>query len=89
MIERNAELVRQEVNNPKKNWNIIWYCGKMPFYPSNEKVQLIYENMDCDPAICDAIYTFYDRTKKPEFIRRGDGARMVNCIAWRYYNWED
>lgn len=77
------KALRQEVEHG--GWTIIWAGANMPIACLNEPVELIYENMDGAPEICNAIYTYGNNTinRKPYF-RRNDGVGMVNCIAWRY-----
>lgn len=59
----------------------------MPSQFLDEPVELIYEDMDGYPCVCDAIYTDNRENpmfNKPFFKREADGVRMMNCIAWRY-----
>lgn len=48
-------------------------------------LKAMFENMDGYACVCDAIYTCERRIigYTPFFKRKSDGARMVNCIAWR------
>lgn len=81
----NKKRVRKEVE--RGNWTIIWIGADMPCEFLNEKVELMYEDMDGQPCICEAVYT-HDKnafTHTPYF-KRTDGARMMNCIAWRKAN---
>lgn len=69
----------------KEGYTIIWVGAKMPCEFLDEKVELLFENMDGIICTCDAIYT-YDKGSfrhTPYFKRVPDGARMVNCIAWK------
>ena len=78
-IERVRKIVNQD------GWNIIWIGAKMPCEFFDEEVELLYEDMDGQPCICYAIYT-YDKSgfyHNPYFQRKSDGAKMVQCIAWR------
>lgn len=84
MSPDNIKRLRHEVEHG--GWIIIWAGANMPCQFSDEPVELIYEDMDGCPVICNAIYT-YDRgdmLRKPYFKRDTDGVRMMNCIAWRY-----
>lgn len=77
--KRVAKTVRDE------GWTIIWVGAEMPCHFLDPCVLLMYEDMDGQPCICEAIYT-YDKsefTHRPYFKRKSDGARMVNCIAWK------
>ena len=77
------ERVRKIVD--QDGWNIIWIGAKMPCEFLDEEVELLYEDMDSQPCICYAIYT-YDKSgfyHRPYFQRKSDGAKMVQCIAWR------
>ena len=66
----------------KNNFNIIWAGGYMPCYLLNEKVELLYENMDGRMALCDAVYTIDEpRAFNKPYFRRTDGAHMVQCIV--------
>lgn len=69
----------------KGRYTIIWVGADMPCEFLDEKVELIYENMDGVICACDAIYT-YDKNAfghNPYFKRCSDGAHMVKCIAWK------
>ena len=84
MSPDNIKRLRHEVEHG--GWIIIWAGANMPCQFLDESVELIYEDMDGRPAICNAIYT-YDRGDlliKPYFKRDADGVRMMNCVAWRY-----
>lgn len=83
MTTDNRKWLRHEVEHG--GWIIIWAAANMPNEFLDEPVELIYKDMDGRPAICDAIYT-YDRRSAchSPYFQRSDGARMVNCIAWRY-----
>ena len=77
------ERVRKIVD--QDGWNIIWIGAKMPCEFLDEEVELLYEDMDGQPCICYAIYT-YDKSgfyHNPYFQRKSDGAKMVRGIAWR------
>nr|DAJ38212.1 MAG TPA: hypothetical protein [Caudoviricetes sp.] len=79
----NIERVRKIVN--QDGWNIIWIGAKMPCEFFDEEIELLYEDMDGQPCICYAIYT-YDKSgfyHNPYFQRKSDGAKMGRCIAWR------
>ena len=76
---KGAKMVEDE------GWTSIWVGEKMPNQFLDEKVMLLYEDMDGYPAVCEAIYT-YDRGKfnhRPYCRRVSDGARMGNVIAWK------
>ena len=78
----NRKKVRRIVE--EEGWTVIWVGADMPCEFLDEPVYLLYEDMDGYPCICEAIYTF-DREPyyyRPYFKRK-DGARMVNCIAWK------
>lgn len=84
MNDEYKKIVREKVD--AENWNIIWIGGEMPCWLLDEPVELLYEDMDGYPCVCDAIYTS-DRsnpTMVVKYFKRYDGARMMNCIAWRY-----
>lgn len=84
MSPDNVKRLRHEVKHGA--WIIIWAGANMPCEFLDEPVELIYEDMDGCPCICNAIYT-YDRgslLRTPYFKRDKDGVRMINCIAWRY-----
>ena len=77
------ERVRKIVD--QDGWNIIWIGAKMPCEFLDEEVELLYEDMNGQPCICYAIYT-YDKSgfyHNPYFQRKSDGAKMGRCIAWR------
>ena len=77
------ERVRKIVD--QDGWNIIWIGAKMPCEFFDEEIELLYEDMDGQPCICYAIYT-YDKSgfyHSPYFQRKSDGAKMGRCIAWR------
>lgn len=78
MTSETKEKLRRKIES--EGWNIIWACGEMPHW--DEKVELIYDDMDGHPCVCDAIYV---RNKEIGFsyFERADGARMVKCIAWK------
>lgn len=65
----------------------------MPCAFLDEPVELIFEDMDGYPCVCDAIYTYGDSIGRvnahPYFQRSNDGTHMMNCIAWRYRAKED
>lgn len=77
------QRVRDEVE--RGGWTIIWVGAKMPCAFLNEEVELMFENMDGYACVCDAIYTCERQIigYTPFFKRKSDGARMVNCIAFR------
>lgn len=77
--KRVAKIVKEE------DWTIIWVGADMPCQLLDEQVLLMYEDMDGEPCICEAIYT-YDRhyyQHEPYFKRISDGAHMMQCIAWK------
>jgi hypothetical protein len=83
MTDENIKRVREEVK--RGGWEIIWLGAEMPCPFLDEPVFLLYEDMDGNPCICAAIYT-RDRNQvefRPYF-KRDDGAKMVNCIAWKH-----
>lgn len=80
MSPDNRKRLREEVENG--GWIIIWAGANMPVAYLNEPVELIYENMDGQPEVCNAVYTYGD--KRFAHFRRTDGVVMVKCIAWRY-----
>lgn len=82
MTSENQKRVREEVEN--RGWTIIWVAADMPCAFLDEPVELLYEDMDGQPCICEAVYT-YDKSefRLNPYFRRTDGAKMVNCIAWR------
>ena len=78
------ERVRKIVD--QDGWNIIWIGAKMPCEFLDEEVELLYEDMDGQPCICYAIYTYDKKRILPSPIfseKKSDGAKMVRCIAWR------
>ena len=85
MSPDNIKRLRHEVEHG--GWVIIWAGANMPSQFLDEPVELIYEDMDGCPCVCDAIYTYNGENpafNKPFFKREKDGVRMMNCIAWRY-----
>lgn len=86
MTYENKKRLREEVKNG--GWIIIWAGANMPCAYLDEPVELIYENMDGVPEVCDAVYTYGDGGSRmnavPFFKRVADGVHMANCIAWRY-----
>lgn len=59
----------------------IWLCGEMPW--TKDKVSLLYEDMDGFMQECSATYDYDHSNMTKRFFRDSDGARMVNCIAWK------
>ena len=86
MTSENKKCLREEVENG--GWIIIWAGANMPCAYLDEPVELIYENMDGVPEVCDAVYTYGDGGSRmntvPFFKRVADGVHMVKCIAWRH-----
>lgn len=84
MSPDNIKYLRHEVEHG--GWIVIWAGANMPCGLLDEPVELIYENMDGVPMVCDAIYTYGENASfgKPYFKRTADGMHMINCIAWRY-----
>ena len=82
MSPNNRKLVKKEVE--QNGWTIIWVGADMPCEFFDEPVMLLYENMDGQPCVCEAIYT-YDKNafEHRPYFKRTDGARMCNCIAWK------
>lgn len=79
----NRKKVRYEVE--RGNWTIIWVGADMPCAFLDEEVELLYEDMDGQPCICEAIYTCDPSPAPyaPYFKRKSDGIKMSYCIAWR------
>lgn len=85
MRSNNKIVIRQLVE--KEGWTIIWPCGIMPNEYADEQVKLLFEDMDGYVCSCDAVYTYNREDKlshKPYFKRISDGAKMINCLAWKY-----
>ena len=82
MSPDNRKRVRKEVE--RNGWTIIWAGADMPCEFFDEPVMLLYEDMDGQPCVCEAIYT-HDKNafEHRPYFKRTDGARMVQCIAWK------
>jgi hypothetical protein len=82
MSPDNIKQVRREVE--ENGWTIIWLGAEMPCAFLNDPVELLYEDMDGQPCVCEATYT-YDKGcfEFRPYFRRTDGAKMVKCIAWK------
>lgn len=91
MTSENKKRLREEVEHG--GWIIIWAGANMPCAYLDEPVELIYENMDGYPTVCNAVYTYGDGGSRmnavPFFKRVPDGVHMMNCIAWRCRPKED
>ena len=83
MTTDNKRRVREEVE--RNGWTIIWIGAEMPCKFLDEVVNLLYEDMDGQPCICQAAYTYDKKSFQhlPYFKRVTDGSHMVNCIAWK------
>lgn len=83
MTSENIKRLREEVE--RRNWTIIWAGAEMPCEFLDEPVELIYEDNDGSPCICNAIYTYDkdDTFYRTPYFKRDDGVRMSRCIAWR------
>ena len=81
----NRRRLREEVE--KRNYNIIWAGGEYPF--NTEECEIIYINMDNQPAICKARYycdvipTGISRINEHRFVRISDLTNMENVVAWK------
>lgn len=81
----NRLRLRDEVE--LRNYNIIWAGGEYPI--NKEECQIIYIDMDNQPAICNAKYyceienNGLCRKKKHRFIRISDSTEMCDVVAWK------
>lgn len=82
MSPDNIKRVRKEVE--ENGWTIIWLGAEMPCAFLGDPVELLYEDMDGQPCVCEAVYTYdKDCFEFRPYFRRTDGAKMVKCIAWK------
>lgn len=81
MTNENKKKCREYVK--KNGMTLITRISDMPCYFLSPKVTLLYEDMDGNPCLCEAVYKKDNQWKPAYFERVADGAVMVNCIAYR------